>query len=241
MEGTRFSGGSRGQQTEYELEEHIAKDIANAPGLVLASFSPQHVDRLVTFYKAARRAGRLLVLDHYGGFVLHLASGQARLPRPRASAGIRVLLPKSQETVATVARHFADCETTLEEILANPDRYVTLFRPRMIEEDFHGQLPAGVCCIYSFWSGYLRTRDWQEARTKVSGAGGTFLERHTSGHIHADEIVPFVNSIAPRWVVPVHTTRPEAFARRFPNARLLRDGECWDLQTSPQALVRITR
>ncbi len=54
MEGTHFSGNREVGPTEAELEELILPDLRSAPGLVLACFSPMHVDRLVTFYKANR-------------------------------------------------------------------------------------------------------------------------------------------------------------------------------------------
>jgi ribonuclease J len=66
----------------------------------------------------------------------------------------------------------------------------------------------------------------------VKACDGTFLERHTSGHIHAADIVKFVRAIAPRHVVPIHTTRPEEFKRHFPNALLLEDGKPWETDYS---------
>lgn len=47
MEGTHVGHEGYKGSTEYELEDEIACLIKSAPGLVLASFSPQHVDRLV--------------------------------------------------------------------------------------------------------------------------------------------------------------------------------------------------
>lgn len=230
MEGTHFSGHHQPGPSERELEASIHQTITEAPGLVLASFSPQHVDRLVTFYKAARHAGRLLALDHYGGFVLHLVAPQAKVPRLRGDDRIRVFWPKRQKRLPKVARRFADCEVTVDDILANPKDYVMLFRPTMVESDFGGRLPDGSCCIYSFWRGYPKKPDWQVVQVQVAAVGGRFVPLHASGHIHAADIVPFVNAIGPRCIVPVHTSRPDEFAGHFPNTNLLRDGTSYDTE-----------
>jgi ribonuclease J len=228
MEGTHFAEDRQPGLTETQLEDVICDDIRAAPGLVLAAFSPMHVDRLVTFYKAARRAGRIFVVDHYAAFVFFLVSTQARIPRPERGAGIRVFLPKRRKRVGKLEeRHAADL-IYLDDILAEPTRYVMPFRPSMLEGDFAAGLPPAARCIYSYWHGYLKKPDWQRAQAAVAGCGGEFLVRHTSGHIHSEDIVKFVEAIGPRHVLPIHTTRPEAFRCHFPHAILLHDGEAWE-------------
>jgi ribonuclease J len=222
MEGTHFSANRQPGPTEEALENIILRDIKAAPGLVLACFSPMHVDRLVTFYKATLKAGRHFVVDHYAGFIFHLVSKIADIPK---SAGIRVFRPKFQKRIPKVERCFPDSRITLDEIQATPRKYVMLFRPSMIGSDFPGRLPERVRCIYSYWSGYLGKEDWQRARAKVAEVGGDLIERHTSGHIFAADIVRFVKAIKPRFVIPIHTSKPEEFKRLFPNALLLRDGQ----------------
>jgi ribonuclease J len=232
MEGTHFSEDRQPGMTEVELEDVIREDICSAPALVLAAFSPMHVDRLVTFYKAARCAGRIFVVDHYAAYIFFLVSTQARIPKPDGRAGIRVFLPKRRKRVGKLEERYAASLIYLDEILAEPGRYVMPFRTSMLGGDFAGGLPPGAHCIYSYWQGYLKNPDWQEARAAVKACDGTFLERHTSGHIHAADIVKFVRAIAPRHVVPIHTTRPEEFKRHFPNALLLEDGKPWETDYS---------
>jgi ribonuclease J len=230
MEGTNLSGARQPGPTEKELEDQILADIQSAPGLVLASFSPMHVDRLVTFYKATRRAQRILAVDHYAAYVLYLVSGQARIPRAGKSTGIHVFLPTNQKDVAKIRQCAVRAETTLETILADPKHHVMMFRPSMIDSDFAGKLPQGVRCLYSYWSGYLERPEWQNTQTRVKEAQGDFLTRHTSGHIHAEDIVKFVEALNPRQVIPIHTQAPEEFARIFPNALILNDGVAYPIK-----------
>jgi ribonuclease J len=229
MEGTHFSDDRHPGLSEVQLEDAIFEDVRSAPGLVLAAFSPMHVDRLVTFYKATRRAGRIFVVDHYAAFIFFLVSTQARIPKPERGAGIRVFLPKRRKRVTKLEERYGHNLIYLDEILNKPADYVMPFRPSLLEGDFAAGGSAGARCIYSYWHGYLQKPDWQHVQAAVAASGGQFVQRHTSGHIHAGDIVRFVEAIQPRYVVPIHTTRPEEFQRHFPNALLLKDGECWNI------------
>jgi ribonuclease J len=231
MEGTHVGSERERGVTEHELEEQVLGYIQESQGLVLASFSPMHVDRLVTFYKAARRAGRAFVVDPYGAFVMHLVSGQCRIPPPIQAAGIRVYYNAYFESsyqrrnLAKIHRMFAADRIELAEILASPDRHVFLFRTSMVERDFGGTVPPNSRCLYSYWNGYLSKPEWIELQAQLTATGGEFVETHTSGHIFADDIVPFVQAIKPNLVIPIHTFEPDQFHDHFPNTQVLHDGQ----------------
>ncbi len=229
MEGTHVGSGRERGVTEHELEEQVLGQLQESQGLVLASFSPLHVDRLVTFYKAARRAGRTFVVDPYGAFVMHLVSGQCHIPRPTTEAGVCIYYNAYFESsyqrrnLGKIHRLFAADRIELAEILASPERYVLLFRTSMVEHDFGGILPRNARCLYSYWNGYLSKPDWAELQAQLTAAGGQFVETHTSGHIFAEDIVSFVRAINPALVIPIHTFEPEQFRDHFPNTRILDD------------------
>ena len=224
MEGTHIGGDREGGPTEYQLEEDILGHLQTAPGLVFAAFSPLHVDRLVSFYKAARKAGRTLVVDVYGAFVMHLVAGQAHIPRPQSKNGIRVYYHqgwlKRRRPIAKIHNLFLADRIDLKEVLAAPKQHVMMFRSSMARLDFAGTLPPARC-LYSFWHGYLAQPDWQGVQTQLKAAGGELIECHTSGHIFQDDIVEFVNTINPLRVVPIHTQAPHKFSEVLPNITIL--------------------
>jgi len=231
MEGTHFSPGRQRGLTEHELEGKVVGHVQGSPGLVLAAFSPLHVDRLVTMYRAARQTGRLFVVDPYAAFVMHLVASQARIPRPTAEAGIRVCFNRhfdetcDRRGLKKIRSLFSGNLVEQAAILAEPHRYVMTFRPSMLDWDFGGEIPNGATCLYSFWSGYLNHPSWVRVRQCVESASGQFVEAHTSGHIFADDIIDFVQAINPLKIVPIHTFEPERFRAAFPNAVTLQDGE----------------
>lgn len=228
MEGTSLSRPhSYWQQTEDELAETLAGEMTACPGLVLANFSPQHVDRFVSFYKAARQAKREFVVDAYGAFVWYLVQSQIKVPRLSQRAGFRVYFNQSfqkKRNLQKIGNLFCSQRIELETVLAEPERFVMIFRPSMLDSDFHGKLPDGTECVYSYWPGYLGQPEYTALRTALAGAGGEFVECHTSGHIFADDIVKFVKAIRPHKVVPIHTEAPGQFQWLFANTKLLGDG-----------------
>lgn len=233
MEGTHFSGDRKRGVTEQELEEQVVEHARQAKTLVLAMFSPMHVDRLVTFLRAAKRTDRVFVVDPYAAFVMHLVAGQCRIPRPTAEAGVRIYYKRYFETsyqrrgLAKIFDMFSADRITRDDILAQPDRYLMVFRTSMSDMDFDKKVPAGARCLYSYWEGYLKKHEWIEFIDRVKNAGGEFHECHTSGHIFADDIVEFVRAISPKTIVPIHTFEPQHFGMHFPGVRCLSHGEAF--------------
>jgi ribonuclease J len=231
MEGTHIGHSNHREPNEYVLENDICGHIQSAPGLVLASFSPQHVDRLVGFYKATVRAGRTFVADAYTAYVMHLIASETSIPRPESTKQVRIFFPKFFEETYRRKRlerfHalISPARIGMEEIRSSPSRYVMVFRPSMLESDFGGRLPDASRCLYSRCSDYLEEPEWQVTRSKLQDARGDLIEVHTSGHIYADDITSFVKAITPGMVVPVHTFEPQKFGDNFDNVQLLTDGQ----------------
>ena len=234
IEGTRLGGrASEANVSERDLEAQLLADFRVAPSVVLAMYSPLNVDRFVTYFRAARRAGRTFVIDPYQAFVLHLIGKQARLPQPGTAPDFRVLIPPRFSFSGAGRRlghkdwvkSMHKAAITKAEITDNPKRFVVLFRQSMQPWLFGPRLPQGTTCIFSYWPGYLREPRLQPLLAAVEAAGGHFLQRHASGHAHPVDLRRFVEEVRPRMLVPVHTTSPETWAKWWPRTKLPRDGE----------------
>ena len=227
MEGTHVGGTKQIGSTEAELVDQIAAEIEGAKKLVLAHFSPINVDRLLTCYRATRKAGRVFVVDAYAAFVMHLLSRQIRVPWKPEGKGVRVLFNKAflRKPIEKVVRRIDHARIELDDILAEPEKHVMVFRPSMTRLDFAGNLPEGCRCIYSCWQGYLDKRDWVECQRDIERAGGDLVKRHVSGHIYQADLIRFVEALKPKQVIPIHTLDPRGFERLFPNATVLEDGQ----------------
>jgi len=231
MEGTHFGSERPEDRNEYQLEKDILELIKTAPALVLAAFSPIDVDRLVTYYKATRQAGRTFVVDAYAAFVMHLVSGKSGIPAPQRTSGIRVLFNTAfaKRHIQKLEKLFEKDQITLDEMLTEPGKYTMVFRPSMVKLDFDGTLPQYSRCLYSYWQGYLTKPDWVELQEQLAGVQGDFFPAHTSGHIYVKDIIRFVEAINPQTVIPIHTFEPEQYHQHFPNVRVLEDGEVFEI------------
>ena len=235
MEGTHFGFADGKTVNEYELEDEITQHVADSPGLVLASFSPQHVDRLVSFIRAAIKTGRTFVVDAYTAFVLHLIGSETDVPIPGESDLLRVFYPKFfQDKVARsqlkfIADRFQSRRIELDEILATKSKCLMVFRASMLESDFSGELPDDTTCLYSRWSGYLESDDWSATKAALNSSNGSLLEAHTSGHMLSTDIPKFVKAVAAKSVVPIHTFEPAEFSRHFDNVLTVDDGQTFEV------------
>lgn len=224
MEGTHL--GRQGQvdaQTEASLEDDIAESISNTNGLVLACFSGQNIDRVVTFWKAARRAGRTFVADVYLAHILE-SLNRPTLPKPP------VFLPKMmkakliREGNTAVVLPFRRRRVYPEQITDKANRLVMMFRSSMTQE-FEGlACLKGGRLIYSQWPGYL-DRDRMNIREWCAQQGLDFEILHTSGHADVKTLLELARSVAAKRVIPIHTDSPERLAQLIPDATPVHDGE----------------
>jgi ribonuclease J len=228
-------------KSEGDVHREIAASVTAARGLVLAHCSPQNVDRILGFINAARASGRIFVADVYTAFVLYLL--KRRLPdHPalhdpppyyrtwlnRASAARAGRIWKGDGNFMPLVEH---AQVNLQDMLADPGRYVLLFRPSMLHTDFGEKLPEGTTLIYSAWSGYLREEPWKAPWAPVlSQLDAAHIQHiHTSGHISRSDWVSFVDRIGPHMVIPVHTEKPESYAEAFARVHRLADGETFSI------------
>ena len=227
MEGTHFGSEKPARRTEFDLEAKIVNHINAATGLVLSSFSPIDVDRLVTYFKAATLSGREFVVDAYTAFVMYLVHTEISMPDPRKAEGLRILYNQSfkRRNITKLQKLFANKQIAMDEILASPSNYLMCFRPSMLRLDFDGQLPPSTTCLYSYWSGYLTRPEWIRTQTHLQKTNGYFKTAHTSGHIYVEDLVKFVRAIRPKVIIPIHTFEPESFSDVFENCHQLSDAE----------------
>src|SRR5664280_1989021 len=91
-------------RSEEDVEHSLAQRMTNAAGAVTVISSAQNIDRLVTVYRACKRAGRTLVTDLYTASLVH-AIGRGTIPQPGFS-GYKVYVPNRQRVLVKTSREF---------------------------------------------------------------------------------------------------------------------------------------
>ena len=81
MEGTTLgrTGTAEGFETESDLEERFVEAFRRTEGMHFVWTSSQNIDRIVTIFRAAKKSGRLLLIDLYTAVVLE-ATGRDTSP-----------------------------------------------------------------------------------------------------------------------------------------------------------------
>ena len=162
MEGTTIGrlDTDTGFPTEDELEDRFVELFKQTPGMPLVWCSGQNIDRIVTVFKAYKKAGRQFIIDIYTAHILR-ATGNERLPQAGWD-GIKVFLPKSQKWQIRqkqefeLAASYKASRIYPEQLAAEASRSVMLFRPSMMRDVEEAACLSGSRLICSVWGGYLK-------------------------------------------------------------------------------------
>lgn len=235
MEGTTVSsegGPERRSLTEAELEDELIEPFRPGGGMVLVGLAAQNIDRLVTVYKAALRAGRELVVDLYTATIAQ-ATGRESIPKPGHDK-LRVFVPQSQRARVKRAGAFARTKAVEpwriypEELAERRDELVMLFRASMAADLERAGGLDGARLVWSLWPGYLDDGN-ERLKGFLSRHGIPVEVHHTSGHASVEDLGRLAAAMAPRRVVPIHTFAPERFDELFPRVERHPDSLWWEV------------
>jgi ribonuclease J len=237
LEGTRILAGeadpSRAGLTERELEDRLVEQFSATDGMVLACYSAQNIDRLVSVYEAARRARRLLVVDLYTAEIA-AATGHDAVPQAHWD-DVRVFVPRNQRVRIKRAGAFDRIDRVRatrifpEELAARRAGLVMTFRGSMRQDMDAAACLEGASCVWSLWSGYLRDASGETFVRWLDLHGIGLHEIHSSGHATIDDLQRLVAALGCGRVVPIHSSAPERFATVLPGVERHDDLEWWSV------------
>lgn len=236
MEGTNVRVGSEtsGWSTETDVEDQMLSTMQATGGLVATFSSAQNIDRLVTSFRAARRAGRMLVVDLYTATVAE-ATGRDSIPQP-GFEGLKVYVPQRQRRLVAESREFervakiADIRLYPEQLAENASAFAFYGTSSTAFELVDaGALRPGSTVIWSLWHGYLSQPSGLRMQDVLREAGVDLVEHHTSGHAYVDDLRRLVDAFDPARVVPIHSEATDRFADHFPRVEQHADHEWWEV------------
>jgi len=228
MEGTTLGRAEQDIVKETDLEEEFVK-IFKSGKLPLVQFSPQNIDRFVTVYRACKRTGKTLVIDPYTAFVLEVyASMSDSIPQFHwenimvnfAHSSINHKLAEEK-----ILFRYKDKKITLEEIVANPEKFVVKGNWSINKQIFDAIDHDKLEIVFSMWKGYLDRPNQFDNYTDVK-----LTPLHTSGHAYIEDLHKLVEKMQPKHLIPIHTECKDKYQELF-NANIvtLNDGEELDL------------
>ncbi|MFD1330745.1 MBL fold metallo-hydrolase [Methylopila musalis] len=235
MEGSsigRLDAASR-FPSEGDIESQLFDAIAATEGMALVAASAQNIDRVVSIFRATRRAGRTLVVDLYAAEILH-ATNRATIPQT-SWPDVALFTPQHQRVkikaeglFPLLDRHKAN-RAFPEALAAEPSRFVVLFRGTMLADLVRAGCLSGARAIWPQWDGYLKDERGASLQAALAAASVPLDVIHTSGHASIFDLQRLAAAIRPRALVPIHTFEAGRFPSLFDNVVVRADGEWWEV------------
>jgi len=229
MEGTMMGRSDEGVQSESELALTATEICKRCEGAVLVYQAGQNISRAVSFYKAARRSGRLFVLDVYLAHVMkelaHSPGGE-KLPWPGHPGfdDVRVWYPRYltnrlfKSNRSEIPLGFQRHKITKEEMGEDLSKILLFVRPGMQGDIRRIANIKGSTLVYSLWDGYKSQDGTRRFLEELEGMGVDVETLHTSGHADIPALRRMVERLGPKRTIPIHTFEPDAYGAEFGNS-----------------------
>ncbi|EIC23919.1 MBL fold metallo-hydrolase [Thiorhodovibrio frisius] len=229
LEGTTIGRANKNFPTESEIEEEFVDTFKTSKGINLIYTSGQNIDRIVSIYRACKRAGKTFAVDFYIANILKELSEFATIPYPSYSfPEIKVFFPYrlsrmiSKKGNEKLLYRFKDYKITKEQIGEEFDKTVMIVRPSMLKDlEFIKGLENGIF-IYSMWEGYKKEKPTKEFIGFLIKRGMTEKSIHTSGHADREALKRMVEVLSPKNLVPIHTFEGDEYKKIFTGTKVVR-------------------
>ncbi len=213
------------QLPEKEMPARLLDALRGRTGLAFWNVYPHNVERVGAIAEVAAGVGREAVLE---------PEFAALLP---AQAGIRTYATLAARRAAETGtlpdwkRPLLAGALTADDLRRAPERYLLQLSYRHLPELIDLRPPAGSLWVQSnseplgrFDPAFANLQDWLEHFQLE------YQSLQSSGHASESELRAITESIAPRFVFPVHGLKPECLAARGPTEILPRLGEVYQLR-----------
>ena len=220
-EGTNMAGAHI--SSEPEVEEKVSRIVEQTSGLVLADFARADVDRLRSFYQAAKKNGRYLAITLKQAYLLNKLSADPHLDVPDLRDQNVLVFQKAKK------RYFAWEQEVLKlgrvvdspEVAEMQDKVILVTSFYDLEELIHIRPTSGSCYILSASEPINEEMeiDYNKLVNWLEHYGLPQYHVHVSGHIMPLQLKETIKTIQPQKVFPIHGERPELFNMFMRNLR----------------------
>lgn len=234
MEGTTIGGGHKeGFENETEVEKGLLEIFSVQKDVSFVMASGSNIDRLVSIYRAARQAGKTLVLDLYTYYVLDCLKKFSNSLPPHKNDHIRIFYIWNHAD--NIARYlgkellykYNDRKIEKKEILTNRNRMI-LKLPIHVIRNMANLLIQDKSLddskfIFSMWPGYMEKDARHEAFCHDFNVN--MKKVHVSGHAYLDALKGLAEALNPKYLVPIHTLAADSYNKNFRNVVQIQEGE----------------
>ena len=211
---------------EQELENLAAEKMRTHRGPAIVYLSAQNVDRIITAYNAARRAGRRFIMDELTAVAAEAAGLDLDGYVLRASRSFKDLGDIVATGLTTQRRHSAKVKAqrnlsssfpavSPRKAFSSPDFLLCLTPQSLINFRKVAQRMKFRDGVFFFGrrESYMLKPAAAAFLSLMKSLGADCPMLHTSGHGDAVSIDRLIRTVNPTVLIPVHTERPDWFSR----------------------------
>jgi ribonuclease J len=251
-EGTRVAETS--STTEYDVESQVSEIIKNTKNLVVCGYPVRDLDRLLSFYLAAKKTGRYLVVDMKQAYLLKLFDSSTTLkgqyPSPR-DPNLKIYIPKgswglldkdlekfSQRQLVMDydgwQQEFLDYPNVVDyrDVLKNQKDFVFYCSDYKLQELIDVKPKEGSSYIRSLTEPFDEEMELKEEQIKnwLEHFGLITKERqwhqiHVSGHGDSTQIKKVIEETKSKKLIPIHTEHEEYHKKCHPNVKTVNQSD----------------
>ncbi|MBT4325375.1 MAG: MBL fold metallo-hydrolase [Candidatus Nitrosopelagicus sp.] len=243
-EGTRVDAPP--SITEYDVEEKVANIVNNTKGLAICGYPIRDLDRLLSFYIAAKNTNRDLVIDMKQAYLLKLFNESENLkgkyPGPTDSnikiyiqRGSWGLIDKDLERFTedqllkdygTWQREFLDYPNAVDyrDIAKNQNQYLFYCSDYRLQDLIDVKPSEGSTYIRSLTEPFNTEMEIKEDQVKnwfvhfgVIKRDQDWHQIHVSGHGDGEQIKHVIDNTNAKSLIPIHTVADEYHKKWHPN------------------------
>lgn len=227
LEGTTLNRNTVDFLTESQLERQITEKLKAFSSIAFVCASAQNIDRIVTLFRSCIQSGRKLLVDPYAAHLLReINRHNPSLPFPSPAFGknLGVYYPRYlcrymrlKLAAGEILDEFDSQRVWPAEIRRRPGKYLLLVRNNTVADlsrEF-GPIADGALLLYSLWLGYWEMNSMAKLKNWTAKHNLSFFNCHTSGHATATDLRSLADALAPRRIIPIHTTQANEYDHYF--------------------------
>jgi len=227
-EGTRVSNeDAKENMSEDTVMMEATRMVKESSNLVMSTFRGNDVDRIRTFYEAARASGRQLVVSMKTAAVLEKLAKDQGISVPRVGKDVLVYVRRKRtgrledKDYMQWERRFLNEGLSAQGVKGRQRELFLHLDAWNFPEVIDIKPDRGGTYIHSATEAYNEEGEREESviMNWTENMGFIYHQLHASGHAPKEEVERMVNGIFARKVVPVHTEHPELFNDFRKNSR----------------------
>lgn len=218
-------GTNAGKDDVNVREDKLETEMFNAmteAKQVFVLMSALNIDRIVTVFKAAKKARRIMLQDVYMSFVTDICGKS--IPNPRTFNDVYAFTSKRIDDERH-QKYFSAKDIKKMRIEKIPGKNFVM----CVRSSFKSCLQklndikplAGSVLIYSMWNGYKQQQSTQEFLDFAESLGIKVIDIHTSGHADRYDLHKFLARLNPQHIIPIHTVNTEWFIENYEEEKVV--------------------